>query len=269
MSQYKTIGFFGDSFCAEVEHSNRKPYDTYIKKLMNHYECNVINLGNPGSSIWDAWINQLVPKIETNNVPDICVFVWTDFGRLYHPTIKGINYSSAIKRLSDIKWKDFMNPNRPENEVVWAAAKMYYEHLYNHDKLILEYKSALFYIDSVILPEIAKKSKIIHLWAFGSPKGWTVNDFKPENISYEHRWNTGVEIRPPMITMGSVGCIRGSKSFDKIFALNDMKELPANHIPGDESNQRVFEYIKYAIENYESGKLLDLVLHENFKFGIE
>ena len=40
-----TIGFFGDSFCAEVsnQHSESNGYKTYIEKLISHYNADLVN----------------------------------------------------------------------------------------------------------------------------------------------------------------------------------------------------------------------------------
>jgi hypothetical protein len=93
MSKNKTIGFFGDSFCSEIRnhHSIWYNYDTYMKKLADHYDATVVNVGHGGCSIWDTLLLQLNPLIEKNEVPDICVFVWTIPGRLFNRKIRRLN----------------------------------------------------------------------------------------------------------------------------------------------------------------------------------
>ena len=75
----KSIGFFGDSFCA----SNQP--ESWCNILQEKLGASRIRcFGEPGRSIWSTFMsyNKL---IKTKSVPDISVFCWTEPYRLYHP----------------------------------------------------------------------------------------------------------------------------------------------------------------------------------------
>jgi hypothetical protein len=77
----KTIGFFGDSFCA----SNQP--ESWCNILQQRLGCDRIrHFGEPGRSIWSVFFkfNELIRK---NRVPDISIFCWTEPYRLYHPEL--------------------------------------------------------------------------------------------------------------------------------------------------------------------------------------
>ena len=77
----KSIGFFGDSFCA----SNQP--ESWCNILQQKLGANRIRwFGNPGRSIWSVFF-QYNKLIEQNNVPDISIFCWTEPYRLYHPSL--------------------------------------------------------------------------------------------------------------------------------------------------------------------------------------
>lgn len=225
----KTIGFFGDSFCATrtSPHSIINNYTTYIQQLADYYDAKIVNLGKGGSSVQDLLLTQLQPLIDSNSVPDICVFVWTDCGRLYHPVVRNINGVSSIDEFHVF------------NRSVWKAAKQYYTHLYDYKHHELAHKALLLYIDTVILTQLPKETKIVHLWSFGSPTTWDNEGCKSENISYCHDWKTGVEIRPALVSL--------SLSDRSVDALASDKS--ANHLEGKDKNNTVFEWIRNGIDN--------------------
>lgn len=242
MSEKKlTIGFFGDSFAAEESnpHTWWYKYDSYIKKLVTHYDAEIANLGQGGSSIWDAIRTQLEPLIKSNNVPDVCVFVWTNPGRLYHKEIRRINHADAltpkIHTYNIFKHK------------IWSAAKQYYLHLYDHQQAQVEHLAAMYYIDHVILPSLPKSTKIINLWSSADPLSWEVQNFHPSKISYPYKWKTGVEIRPALISLSLCNHDVSILQVDK----------RANHLEGEIKNGMMFDWIKYALENYQDGLCLD------------
>ena len=225
--QYKTIGFFGDSFCATTRnvHSLTHGYTTYIQQLVKHYGVKIVNLGHGGSSVWDIVLNQLPPLISSNSVPDICVFVWTDPGRLYHRTVRNINSVSSQE-------SHLLNKN------TWKAANEYYKHVFNYDYHLLAYKSLLLYVDNVILPTLPSTTKIIHLWSFGEPSTWDSVGFIPSNITYPYTWKHGVEIRPSLASIGL-----NDRSLEELFT-----DDSANHLDGNVKNKVVFEWIRDAID---------------------
>jgi hypothetical protein len=225
-----SIAFFGDSFCSVKDH---KEYNTYIYKLEKYFDAKVNHLGYSGSSIWDCWINQY-NFITNKHIPDIMVFVWTEHNRLFDKKYRKICSSVVDRKIL--------------NSVVNNAATQYYQYFYDEEKSILEYKSALYYFDNIVLSQIQNKTKIIHLWSFGD------FDFKSNNVSeadinYFYDWKHGMELRPPMIKFGMDG-------FDwKNYCLHS--ESCPNHIFGEDRNQKIFEFIKFAIENYQPGEKIN------------
>ena len=224
---YKTIGFFGDSFCATTSslHSLMNGYTTYINKLVNHYGVDIVNLGHGGSSVWDVVLTQLQPLIDANSIPDICVFVWTDPSRLYHKSVRNINcVSSEGTHLLD--------------RSVWRAAKQYYRQLHDYEQTKLAYTSLLQYVDNNILSALPTTTKVVHLWSFGNPASWDNIGFLSNNITYPHTWKHGVEIRPALASISL-----SDRSFEVL-----AHDKSANHLEGNTKNDIVFEWIRNAID---------------------
>ena len=241
MASNKTIGFFGDSFAAEDynAHSMWFKYETYIRQLSKHYDAKIINLGHGGSSIWDAILIQLNPLIQSNTVPDICVFVWTNPGRLFHREVRRINHSDSLTPK--------LHTYNIFKHKIWAAAKQYYLHLYDQEQAELAHTAILHYIDNIILPNLPKTTKIIHLWSSANPMNWETQNFHPTKIAYPYKWKHGVEIRPALLSL--------SLSDQDVSILQVDKR--ANHIDGVEKNKMLVDWIKYAIDNYQDGLCLN------------
>jgi hypothetical protein len=225
-SMIKTIGFFGDSFCAVNE--TKYPVTTYIQKLASHYDAKVTSLGQHGASIGQLYMKQLKPIIDNNTLPDVCVFTWTDPGRLYVPGRTGVGYMSARQiHTTDLEF--------------WDAANKYFTHLYNHDWAIVQYTAMCQFIDNQLAA--FTDSKIIHVWSFGNPvKGDIKTNIDPDDVEYFYRWKTGIEIRPPLSTISCQG------------DTTDIQTAP-NHLNTQNKNDLVFNWIKDAIDNYEYGTL--------------
>ena len=139
----KTIGFFGDSFCA----SNQP--ESWCNILQEKLGANRIRwFGNPGRSIWSVFFeyNKL---IEQNAVPDISIFCWTEPYRLYHP--KHI-LSANTQPLEGV------DPN------MYKALDEYWIHLHNYDKDEMAYEYALKHYDQNILSKV--NSEIVQMWSF-------------------------------------------------------------------------------------------------------
>ena len=212
----KTIGFYGDSFCADLEndHSKIYNYETYIKKLSKNSD--VLNLGVGGSSVWDS----ILLQFKEDNIPEVCVFVWTEADRLFHREHRNLNMLSVDSQ--DFKK---LNPN------MHKASMNYFRYLYDPEKQKLECISLLHYFDKKILPKY-KNTKFIHMWSFKN--------------SINYRWETGVEIHPALIEF-SVDNLDDVPRHDK----------RANHIEGEQKNDLLYNIIKDAIDNYEDGKLIN------------
>jgi len=112
------IGFFGDSFCQYdvPEDWQNVDYETYITKLKKHYNAEIVNLGQSGSSIYDLILLQIKPFIDTNYYPDVCIFVWTDIARLFHRNHRNLNIHTI--------------DHEKENFTI-RAAKQYFAYLYD------------------------------------------------------------------------------------------------------------------------------------------
>ena len=139
----KTIGFFGDSFCA----SNQP--ESWCNILQEKLGCAKPRwFGQPGRSIWSVFMlyNKLIEK---NNVPDISVFCWTEPYRLYNP---------RISLTANAKPVDGVDPK------VYKALDDYWVYLHNYDKDEMAYEYALKYYDRHVLSKV--KSEIVQMWSF-------------------------------------------------------------------------------------------------------
>lgn len=220
----KTIGFFGDSYCANYPKENN--LETYIDMLVKHYDATLVNVGHGGSSIGDAIINQFLPFVKSNFIPNICVFVWTSHVRLFHKTIRTLTYSNV----SEYKG----------NDSVWTAAKSYYENLYDPEFINFQYTAILSHFDNTILAKLPKTTKIVHLWSYGKPKEWELEYFNTDKLEYHYTWKNGIEIRPPLFTIGITKDITTLSGFTE--------DQGPNHLGNKEKNDMVFNWIRTAID---------------------
>jgi hypothetical protein len=208
-----TIGFFGDSFCANIsnEHSITHNYNTYLEKVADHFSATITNTGVGGSSVWDLILIQFQEQL-SKELPDVCIFVWTDAHRVFNRTYRNLNFKSVLRT----------------NSKIHTAAKEYWHNLYDEEKHRLEYVALLHYIDTVILPKYPN-TIFVHLWSFGEDP----IDGNSET-TYAHQWTTGTEIRPALETLA--------------YPLVELDDR-ANHIAGDENNTLVSNWIINAINH--------------------
>ena len=139
----KTIGFFGDSFCA----SNQP--ESWCNILQERLGCDRIqHFGEPGRSIWSVFFkfNELIRK---NQVPDISIFCWTEPYRLYHPELV---LSANTEPLEGV------------DPAVYETLDDYWRHLHSYDKDEMAYEYALQHYDQNILSQV--QSQIIQTWSF-------------------------------------------------------------------------------------------------------
>jgi len=141
---HKTIGFFGDSFCASTDNNS------WTELLANKLNATIVNRGKNGSSIWTA-ILDFDKCRNSNSIPDVNIFCWTNPQRLYHPT-KATNMGTMLKEKSSLA----------------DAVRKYYAYLYFKDKEILNYKFTLEYFENFILKNI-KDKKIYQIFSL-NPK---------------------------------------------------------------------------------------------------
>lgn len=220
------IGFFGDSFCSDLrnEHSVRGGYETYIEKIVKHYDAEIVNLGVGGSSVWDCVLLQFQETMK-KEIPDVCVFAWTNSNRLFHRNFRAINPSSVESQ--NLKKID---------QNLYTASKNYFHYLYDYEKHLIEHSALLHYFDRKVLHNY-KNTKFIHLWSFEE--------------SMTHRWETGVELQPALSEI-SVG-------FDTDLPAADAR---ANHLEGDIKNTLVYKAVVDAIENYQNGNIINFDISE-------
>ena len=216
----KTIGFFGDSYCAT------KGTGTWLTMLADHYGAKITHLGKPGSSIPDLILNQWNKEVLRGKIPDIAVFIWTTDSRLYHSTQRNITPEKALStRVKD------------NNRELWEAAKRYYMYLYDAEYMALNAMSLMCHFDRVVLPNLPN-IKIVHLWAFGQPIPGRKN-YIPEGITYPYTFTTGTEIRPALVTISQEGRTQEQMGQDN----------SPNHMNTEEKNVRVFDMVRGAIDD--------------------
>ena len=217
----KTIGYFGDSFCAERinGHSLLHRYDSYMVKLEKHYGCTTVNTGIGGSGVWDLIINQFNAS---EKVPDVCVFFWSKPGRLFHREVRQLSVGHVLQP----KWYSY----NPFKKPVYDAARGYYLHLLDWEKEQLEYLSAIEYFDRHTLSKL--NSKIIHFWCVDTGN---------------HRFVNGVEFHPALYNLSLINSTPDAMDSDP----------RCNHLEGDAKNELVFSWIRDVVDNYQSGTLVD------------
>jgi hypothetical protein len=139
----KTIGFFGDSFCA-----GREP-ESWCVLLAERLNARVIHWGEPGRSIWSTFFkfNQLNKE---NKLPDICVLCYTEPYRLYHTSLI---LSANTEPVAGVDPK------------IYEALEQYWIHLHSYDKDELAYEYAVKWFDHDVLSKIKNKT-IIQMWSF-------------------------------------------------------------------------------------------------------
>ena len=139
----KSIGFFGDSFCA----SNKS--ESWCNILQKKLGCSRPRwFGNPGKSIWSVFF-QFNKLIKQNKVPDISVFCWTEPYRLYHPKLILSANTEPLEGVDSNVYKTLDN---------------YWKYLHSTEKSEMSYEYALKYYDQNILSKVDKQ--IVQMWSF-------------------------------------------------------------------------------------------------------
>ena len=139
----RSIGFFGDSFCADQSDQS------WCNLLAEKLGCQRPSYyGSKGESIWGTIFN-FNHRIRTNTVPDISVFCWTEPYRLYHPRL--ILTANVV-------------PSKDEDPRIYQALDDYWKYLHNYGKDELAYEYALRHYDSRVLSRV--ESKIVQTWSF-------------------------------------------------------------------------------------------------------
>lgn len=228
----KTIGFFGDSFCCieSNKHSETNNYETYIRLIKKHYNCEIVNLGIAGSGVWDLYLNQIKPFIESNTIPDVSVFIYSVPGRLFNREVRNLNKPYLSIR-------EITEHSLPH----WEAAKLYYEYLYDEEKEVTEWIAILQYLNNNVFTNWPKDKKIIHMWATAGYNYYNTSNNSDEyiidDIQYAVDWNSGVEVRPPLMYLSKVH-------------IWPTLEIP-NHLGNKENNEALAKIIIDIIDNYK------------------
>jgi hypothetical protein len=139
----KTIGFFGDSFCA----GNRE--DSWCNILAKKLGTDRPRwFGKSGASIWSVFFqyNDLIMK---RKVPDISIFCWTEPYRLYH---KDYTLSLNVK------------PDPKADPKMYKALDDYWIYLHQQYKDEMAYEYSLKYYDQHVLSKV--ESQIVQMWSF-------------------------------------------------------------------------------------------------------
>lgn len=258
------IGFFGDSFVSNSGSPCPDEYQTFIRMLSQHYNADLVHTGIGGSSTGDALINQFMQFVENgknlsaserlyvddlgpgNSLPDVCIFSWTDPGRLFHKQIRNINYSQALN------YKNISNLTSKE-EKIWIAAKEYFENLQDGNFDMILNCALLEYIDTHIFSKYHNKTKIIHMWSFPYNRGidwFNMEKYFEKEMTYPIRWKHGVEIRPALALVSAKNCPLKLKA-------GAFQDNRPNHIEGVKKNTMIFNWLKDAIDNYDTIKYYD------------
>jgi len=139
----KTIGFFGDSFCA----SNQ--LESWCNILANKLGIDRPRwFGRSGASIWSVFF-QYNRLIKENDVPDISIFCWTEPYRLYD---KNLPLTLNTK------------PEKVEDTKIYKALDDYWVYLHRQYKDEMAYEYSLKYYDQQVLSKV--DSKIVQMWSF-------------------------------------------------------------------------------------------------------
>ena len=148
-NQENTIGFFGDSFCA-----NSVSEDSWCRKLADNLECGTItHWGVGGTSVWYMLLN-FHRLLSENKLPKYIVLLYTDQDRIYHPDVL-LPASTAEEK------------SETELEV---ATDMYLKHLDFKNKNEFQFKSSVQWFDQNTLKGLQPQHEILQMFSFVKPQ---------------------------------------------------------------------------------------------------
>ena len=146
--QENTIGFFGDSFCA-----NSTSEHSWCIKLANRLDCGKItHWGVGGTSVFYMLLNfqKLVAK---KTLPKHIVILYTEPDRIYHPDVLLPVWASDEKSVTELE----------------IASDLYRKHLDFKDLNQFQYQSSVQWFDQNILSKLQNEHKIIQIFSFEKP----------------------------------------------------------------------------------------------------
>ena len=139
----KTIGYFGDSFCASDHHTS------WCSLLAKELYRQPVHFGQQGGSVWKTFLT--IEEMQTNGIlPDTMFFCYTEPYRLYHP---------------DLQLSQGSEPLDEKHNEIYRAANLYYMHLQDKQKDDLAYRYALQWFDREVLKPLEGKHEIIQIWS--------------------------------------------------------------------------------------------------------
>jgi len=151
----KTIGYFGDSFCA----SSRRI--SWCQQLAKKTKRTAVHFGKPGGSVWDVFV-EIERMIKDNTLPDTLFFCYTNPYRLYHRSLSlQVGSSAPNERLKDI----------------YDAANRYYAYVQDKRHEDLRYRYSLQWFDQQVLKPLERKHEIIQMWSM-DPRLISVTNMK-------------------------------------------------------------------------------------------
>lgn len=199
----KSIGFFGDSFCA----SNQP--ESWCNILQQKLGADRIRwFGNPGRSIWSVFF-QFNKLIEQNRVPDISIFCWTEPYRLYHPELILTANTEPLKGV---------------DPKIYYTLEDYWKYLQNYEKDEMSYQYALKYYDQHILSKV--NSEIVQMWSF--------KPFETNNKDAGIHLTTGTFIDESMLAFSKQG--NSDKSWKESGVINRC-DTGINHMTIEQNQQ--------------------------------
>ena len=139
----KTIGYFGDSFCAS------RSKTSWCKVLARKIDRWPVHWGTEGASIWNTFLT-IEDMLVKDTLPDTLFLCYTEPYRIYHPTLSLTPNSTGSKQ---------------EHNKIYGAADMYRVHLQNNKKDDLAYRYSLQWFDQNVLKPLEAKHEIIQIWS--------------------------------------------------------------------------------------------------------
>ena len=144
----KTIGYFGDSFCANSI-SDKSWCNILAKKL----GCGTItHWGVGGTSLWTMLLT-FQKLLDQNKLPFYIVIFYTHPDRIYHPNKLLPLWATEEKSETELE----------------KATDLYIKHLDFKEKNAFQYMSAIQWFDQNILSKLESKHKIVQAFSFENP----------------------------------------------------------------------------------------------------
>ena len=143
-----TIGFFGDSFCA-----NSISKHSWCIRLAEKLDCGTItHWGVGGTSVWYMFL-QFHKLLSEKKLPKHIVVLYTDKDRIYHPDVLLPAWAADEKSETSLE----------------VAADMYHKHLDFKEKNEFQFKSSVQWFDQNTLKVLQSKHKILQVFSFEKP----------------------------------------------------------------------------------------------------